>query len=131
MKKSAFLFFLLCFLSFGLFAQVNQNITNDSIIFVKTLHDYGTIEQGGNGICEFKFTNKGKVPLILSNVQTSCGCTVPEWPKEPVLPGKTGVIKVKYDTNKLGAISRTITVISNAKNSVVTLTIKGNVIAKP
>jgi hypothetical protein len=61
---------------------------------------------------------------------TSCGCTVPEWPKEPIPSGNTGVIKVKYDTNRLGTFTKTITVMSNATNSAVTITIKGNIIAK-
>ena len=131
MKKSVFLFSLLNFLFLGLFAQNITNIKNDSIIFEKVVHDYGTIIQGSDGNCEFKFTNKGKGPLILNNVKTSCGCTVPEWPSAPIPPEKTGIIKVKYDTNRLGTFSKTITVSSNAKNSLVTLTIKGNIMTKP
>jgi len=131
MKKSVILFFLLNIIGLGLFAQEKQNLKNDSIVFEKTVHDYGTIIQGSDGNCEFKFTNRGKGPLILNDVKTSCGCTVPEWPKEPIPPEKTGVIKVKYDTNRLGAFSKTITVSSNAKNSLVTITIKGNIITKP
>ena len=130
MKKSAFLFFLLNFIFFGLYAQEIQNIKNDSIVFEKTVHDYGTITQGSDGNCEFKFTNKGKGPLILNNVKTSCGCTVPEWPNAPIPPEKTGIIKVRYDTKRLGAFSKTITVSSNAKNAEVIITIKGNIIAK-
>jgi hypothetical protein len=131
MKKSVILFFLLNIVCLGLFAQEKQNLKNDSIVFEKTVHDYGTIVQGSDGNCEFKFTNKGKGPLILNDVKTSCGCTVPEWPNAPIPPEKTGVIKVKYDTNRLGVFSKTITVSSNAKNSLVTITIKGNIITKP
>jgi hypothetical protein len=130
MKKTVFLFSLLNFLFFGLLAQNIENLKNDSIIFEKIVHDYGTIMQGSDGNCTFNFTNKGKGPLILNNVKTSCGCTVPEWPSAPIPPGKTGIIKVKYDTNRLGAFSKTITVSSNAKNSLVTITIKGNIINK-
>jgi hypothetical protein len=130
MKKTVFFSILFSFFVLGLFAQEKLNNTNDSIVFEKTVHDYGTITQGGDGNCEFKFTNKGKGPLILNNVKTSCGCTVPEWPSAPIPPGKTGIIKVKYDTNRLGAFSKTITVSSNAKNSLVTITIKGNIINK-
>jgi hypothetical protein len=130
MKKTVFFSILLSFLVLGLFAQEKLNNTNDSIVFEKTVHDYGTITQGSDGNCEFKFTNKGEGPLILSNVKTSCGCTVPEWPNAPIPPGKTGIIKVKYDTNRLGAFSKTVTVSSNAKNSLVTITIKGNIITK-
>lgn len=130
MKKSVFFVFLLSFVTLGLFAQENQNITNDSIVFEKTVHDYGTIAHGGDGNCEFKFTNKGKATLILSNVRASCGCTVPKWPKEPIEPGKEGVIKVKYNTNSPGSFNKSITVNSNAANGTVVLHIKGNVDAK-
>lgn len=97
----------------------------------KTTHDYGNIAQGANGECEFKFTNNGKEPLVITNCQGSCGCTVPMCPKEPILPGKSGVIKVKYDTNRPGQIFKTVTVTSNAKSGNVVLTIKGNVEVKP
>jgi hypothetical protein len=97
----------------------------------KTVHDYGNIKQGGDGECEFKFTNTGKEPLVITNCQGSCGCTVPQCPKEPILPGKTGVIKVKYDTQRVGGIYKTVTVNSNAKSGSQTLTIKGTVEAKP
>lgn len=97
----------------------------------KMTHDYGNIQQGANGECEFKFTNNGKEPLVITNCQGSCGCTVPSCPKEPILPGKSSVIKVKYDTNRPGAIYKTVTVNSNAKSGNVVLTIKGNVEVKP
>lgn len=97
----------------------------------KMTHDYGNIMQGGNGECEFKFTNNGKEPLVITNCQGSCGCTVPQCPKEPILPGKSSVIKVKYDTNRIGGIYKTVTVNSNAKSGNIVLTIKGNVEAKP
>ena len=130
MKKSIFLLTILSLFTFALQAQENQAAVSDSIIFDKLVYDYGTIKQGADGNSEFKFTNKGKAPLILSNVQASCGCTVPEWPKEPILPGKTGSIKVKYNTNTVGAFNKSITVKSNAINPTVVLQIKGNVIPK-
>ena len=130
MNKSLFLLSLLSFLTIGLYAQDNQAVKTDSIIFDKMSHDYGNIEQGSDGSCEFNFTNKGKVPLILNNVHASCGCTIPEWPKEPIEPGKKGVIKVKYNTNIVGSFSKSITVYSNAKNAQVVLLIRGNVTTK-
>ncbi|MBS1646679.1 MAG: DUF1573 domain-containing protein [Bacteroidetes bacterium] len=101
------------------------------IKFEKMVHDYGTIKQGGDGGCEFKFTNTGKEPLIISNCQGSCGCTVPSCPKEPILPGKTGVIKVHYDTKRVGPIAKTVMVQSNAIVGSQTLQIKGTVEATP
>ncbi len=101
------------------------------IKFDKTVHDFGTIPQGGNGECEFKFTNTGKEPLVITNCMGSCGCTVPQCPKEPVLPGKIGSVKVKYDTNRVGPFVKSVTVNSNAKSGVQTIQIKGTVEAKP
>ncbi|MGZ3884441.1 MAG: DUF1573 domain-containing protein [Bacteroidia bacterium] len=101
------------------------------IKFEKSVHDYGNIKQGDNGECEFKFINNGKEPLVISNCMGSCGCTVPSCPKEPILPGKSGVMKVKYDTQRVGPIYKTVTVNSNAKSGTVTLSIKGNIEAKP
>lgn len=97
----------------------------------KTTHDYGTIKQGDNGECEFKFINNGKEPLVITSCMGSCGCTVPQCPKEPVLPGKAGVIKVKYDTQRVGGIHKQVTVNSNAKSGTITLTITGNIEQKP
>ncbi|HAL65262.1 MAG: Uncharacterized protein XD81_1077 [Bacteroidetes bacterium 38_7] len=93
--------------------------------------DYGTIYKDSNGDSYFRFTNTGKEPLVLSEVRSSCGCTVPSWPREPILPGKSDTIKVRYATNRLGVINKTITVMSNAVNNPVILRIKGNVIEKP
>jgi hypothetical protein len=83
------------------------------ITFSKDLHDFGTISKGDNGSTEFTFKNTGKEPLIIANAQGSCGCTVPQWPKEPIAPGATGVIKVKYDTNRPGPINKSVTISTN------------------
>lgn len=124
----------LCFFLVGVNAQEVQQPANPNapeITFPKVEHDYGTVTKGGNGDCEFTFKNTGKEPLILSNVRSSCGCTVPSWTREPVLPGKEGSIKVRYATSRVGMINKSITVESNAKNSPVILKIKGNVIEVP
>jgi hypothetical protein len=102
------------------------------ITFEKDVYDYGNIKQGANGASEFKFKNTGKEPLIISMARGSCGCTVPEWPKEPIKPGETATIKVNYDTKRVGPINKTVTITSNAKTEPTkTLTIKGNVEAVP
>lgn len=95
------------------------------IVFENDVHDYGTIKQGANGSYEFKFKNNGKEPLIISNAQGSCGCTVPSWPKEPILPGQGNVIKVTYDTKRVGPFTKTVTLTSNAKTPSKVITIKG------
>lgn len=91
--------------------------------------DYGDIAKGSDGLKVFEFTNTGDAPLVISKVNSSCGCTVPSWTKEPVMPGKTGKIEVKYNTNNVGPIRKTITVESNAETPMVALKIKGNVLA--
>jgi hypothetical protein len=110
----------------------NTDTTNQNapvITFDNLVHDYGSIPKGGDGNCVFTFKNTGNEPLVLSNVTTSCGCTIPSWNKEPILPGKTGVIKVNYTrTNTVGIISKQITVTSNAKNGTIILSIKGTVV---
>ncbi|RSK42041.1 DUF1573 domain-containing protein [Mangrovimonas spongiae] len=98
------------------------------IEFKTDVIDYGTIKKGADGVRVFEFTNTGNAPLVISNVKSSCGCTVPEKPKGPILPGKTGEIKVKYDTNRVMPIRKTITVTSNAETPTVALKIKGEVI---
>ena len=80
------------------------------MVFSKEVHDYGTIKYDGDPNCSFEFTNTGDEPLIISNAKGSCGCTVPEWPKEPIAPGEKGSIKVKYDTKREGPISKTVTI---------------------
>ena len=111
--------------------QPTAPVSTADIKLEKLVHDYGNVMQGGNGECEFKFTNNGKEQLVITNCMGSCGCTVPQCPKEPILPGKSSVIKVKYDTNRVGGIYKTVTVNSNAKSGNVVLTIKGNIEAKP
>lgn len=113
--------------------QQNEQANNPNApiaTFDKIVHDYGTIEQHGDGNCVFTFTNDGKEPLILSNVRSSCGCTVPTWPRQPILPGQSETIKVKYDTKRVGTINKSISVYSNGKVSPISLKIKGKVIAK-
>ena len=102
------------------------------IIFERTEHDYGIIEQGADGRCEFVFTNTGDEPLIISRFQTSCGCLVPYWDQDPVLPGKKGSARLRYDTNRVGTVSKSATLTSNSINQpVLVLRIKGEVRSRP
>ncbi|KAA5536027.1 DUF1573 domain-containing protein [Paenimyroides baculatum] len=93
--------------------------------------DYGTVVKGvDTGVRTFEFTNTGDEPLVITNVRSSCGCTVPSKPEAPIMPGKSDKIEVKYNMNP-GTISKTITVESNAKNienGTVALYIKGKVV---
>ncbi len=98
--------------------------------FESEVIDYGTIPQNADGVRTFNFTNTGNAPLIISNAKGSCGCTVPTWPKQPINPGESAQIKVKYATNRLGPINKSVTVTSNATKPTKVLRIKGNVIEK-
>jgi len=78
--------------------------------FERTTHDFGTLKQHGDATYEFMFTNTGNEALIIQNAKGSCGCTVPEWPRYPIEPGKTDKIKVKYDSKRLGPINKSVTI---------------------
>jgi hypothetical protein len=108
-------------------AAVNpaDNPNAPEITFEKEIHDYGTVDYASDGSCEFKFTNTGKDPLLISTCNGSCGCTAPQCPKESILRGQSGIIKVNYDTKRPGPFTKTVTVQSNAKNGTKVLTIKG------
>lgn len=94
-----------------------SNEDGAKIEFESETIDYGTIENNSDGNREFKFTNTGNSPLVISNAKGSCGCTVPTWPKEAIAPGESSVIKVRYATNRTGSFSKSITLTSNAVNA--------------
>jgi hypothetical protein len=122
MKKMMLFAFML--ISLASFSQEKKAI----IEFKNTEINYGEIKKGEDGTRVFEFTNTGDAPLIINRVKSSCGCTVPSKPTQPIMPGKSGKIVVKYDTKRVGPFRKQITVYSNAKNSVVILKIKGKVI---
>lgn len=113
------------FLLAGFVAQAQETA---KIEFKSEVIDYGEIEKGSDGVRVFEFTNTGSAPLVITDVTSSCGCTIPEKPKDPILPGKTGEIKVKYDTQRVGPIRKTITVYSNAEVPAKSIKIKGKVL---
>ncbi len=123
MKKIALILFI-GILNLTLTAQD----TKAKIEFKSNVIDYGEIAKGSDGVRVFEFTNTGSAPLIISRVYSSCGCTIPKKPKDPIAPGQTGVIEVKYDTNRVGPIRKTITVYSNADQPTKAIKIKGTVL---
>jgi len=136
MKPVTVLFAALLF-SFNVMAQdSNPNapeIKFDESVVTKNgsiVYDYGKIYKNSDGTCQFTFENTGKEPLVLSKVRSSCGCTVPEWPRKPILPGKKATIDVEYDTRKPGRFHKTITIYSNAERSPIVARIKGEVLNK-
>ncbi len=105
--------------------QASQARAKTTIQFEKTEHDFGKIKQGDEAETKFKFTNTGKEPLIIENAQGSCGCTVPSYPKEPIAPGATGEILVKFNSaGKSNAQQKTVTLTANTEPIQTTLTIK-------
>ncbi len=96
--------------------------------FKSEVIDYGEIEKGSDGIRVFEFTNTGNAPLVIEDVKSSCGCTIPKKPENPIAPGENGEIEVKYDTKRVGPIRKTVTVYSNAEESTKALKIKGKVL---
>jgi hypothetical protein len=107
----------------------SQKIEGAGMLFENETIDYGTLPHNADGKREFVFVNNGNKPLIITNATGSCGCTVPSFPKEPILPGAKAVIGVKYATDRVGAFTKTVTITSNAKGSESkTLTIKGTIL---
>jgi hypothetical protein len=130
--KKLFLMLSLVGATFFGFAQETQTPAPDpnaaEIKWDNTTIDYGTIKQDADGNRVFTFKNVGKSELIISRCQGSCGCTVPTCPTVPVLPGQKGEIKVHYDTHRVGPFTKTVTVMSNAKNANETLKITGTIL---
>ena len=91
--------------------------------------DFGKIKQGVPATHEFKFANTGTVPLIITNVQASCGCTTPDWSRDPILPGGHGFIKATYSAAAVGNFNKTVTMTANVEGGSVQLMIKGEVLA--
>jgi hypothetical protein len=126
MKNSIVLIFALFVVSL---VQAQETQTPPKLKFANTTHDFGSKPQGKPVSTEFEFTNGGTDPLVLETVKASCGCTTPEWTKEPVMPGKKGTIKVQYNMAREGAFNKTITVTTKDAETII-LTITGNAIAQ-
>lgn len=107
-----------------------QLVKGANMKFEKDTHDYGDIKKGSDGIYYFEFTNTGTEPLVISSAHGSCGCTIPDYPKEPIAPGAKGKIKVDYDSeNRVGPFEKSVTLTSNSvEEATKTLRIKGNVL---
>ncbi|WP_272150947.1 DUF1573 domain-containing protein [Tenacibaculum aiptasiae] len=115
--KTILPFLVLCFIGLTMNAQEFKFVT-ESI-------DYGKVSQGSEGTRTFEFTNIGDAPLIITGVQSTCGCAIPKKPEKPIMPGEKGQIQVSYDTSRMGGFSKAVTIISNAKQSRKMIKIKG------
>jgi hypothetical protein len=128
MKKLIFTLALALTSAMAAYAQPKELVSGPAIKLDKDVHDYGDVPFGGDGVCKFKVTNTGTDMLILTNCAGSCGCTVPKCDPNPILPGESSDIEVKYDTKRPGPIAKTVTINSNAVNEPVkVVSIKGNV----
>ena len=120
-KVLSIITFFICFLS-------TSQEKKAEIKFDENLIDYGEIEYNSDGKRTFKFTNIGEAPLVFNRISSSCGCTVPKKPEQPIKPGESAEIEVEYDTKRIGVFIKAISVSSNAVNSNVVLRIKGEVL---
>lgn len=111
--------------------DVKTDVVDATIDFESKVVDYGVIEYNSDGARKFVFTNNGTEPLVIKNAKGSCGCTVPTWPREPIAPGTTAEIGVKYATNRVGKFTKTITLTTNSSKKPVILTVKGEVNPAP
>lgn len=129
----AIFFFALSAITFAQEAPATETQTQEvetakaKFEFETTTIDYGTIEQGSDPYRYFKFTNTGVEPAVITHAKGSCGCTVPTWPKEPVLPGQSAEIKVRYDTKRVGPFTKRVTLSTDYSDEKIVLTIKGKV----
>ena len=146
MKKIILFFLAITFLSTGVFAQKTKakkattpaktaavqtpKVQGPDMSFESMTVDFGTIQQGSEPFRVAKFVNNGSEPLLVKSANGSCGCTVPTWPKDPIMPGETGEIKIRYDTNRVGDINKTVTVQTNIEGKQLVLAVKGKILAK-
>ena len=111
--------------TFLLLLCVTLSINSQEFKFEQETIDYGKIIKGSEGERTFVFTNVGDAPLIIQSIKSSCGCTVPKKPENPIMPGEKGEIKVSYDTKRIGGFSKQITILSNATTARKIVKIKG------
>lgn len=133
--KKALSLLALCLFAVVAFAQSEnaaekadkEQVQGPKITFESKTIDYGVIAYESEPYRTFSFTNSGNEPLVILNAKGSCGCTVPEWPKDPIEPGQESKIKVRYDTKRPGKFVKTVTLTTNAGDENIILTIKGEV----
>jgi Protein of unknown function (DUF1573) len=132
MKKLIFLLAFAVCATTGFSQATAQAKTDAPVVAVAAFEaqnfDFGKIKQGVPVTHEFKFTNKGKVPMVITNVAASCGCTTPDWTKDPIPPNGQGFIKATFNAAAVGGFNKTVTVTSNVENGFVQLSIKGEVV---
>lgn len=107
--------------------DVDTEMTGPTMTFESLIVDFGEIEQHSDPWRVAKFTNTGSEPLVIKSARGSCGCTVPDWTKEPIMPGESSEMKIRYDTKRLGKINKTVTINTNAGDESIVLKVQGNI----
>jgi hypothetical protein len=136
MKRIALVFFSLMVVALAMAQELAMNtqpvarLAPEAASFAWTTreYDFGQIKVGIPVSHEFEFTNAGEIPLVISTVQASCGCTVTSYTKEPIEPGAKGFVKATYNAASIGQFTKTVTVNANTEEGVAKLTIKGEVV---
>ena len=132
MKKIFFLLFLLAMVKVGYAQQAAATAPQGDLAAIKWENenfDFGKIKQGIPATHEFKFTNTGKAPLVITEAKASCGCTTPDWTRTPVAPGATGYIKATFNAGVTGPFNKSVTVYANIQSGVAVILFKGEVLA--
>ncbi|MGQ3012440.1 MAG: DUF1573 domain-containing protein [Flavobacteriales bacterium] len=130
MRNIALLLGFIAAATFGTLRSADAQTTlGPKLSYTTDVVDYGEVEYAGNGERSWTFRNDGKQPLMITHAKGSCGCTIPEYPKEPIMPGREGVIKIKYDTKRSGPIDRSVTITTNEPegSNLHKIQVKGNV----
>ncbi|TVR88506.1 MAG: DUF1573 domain-containing protein [Saprospirales bacterium] len=127
MKLTGFIALLAVLFAFPLYTDAQ---TGPQMTFESTTVDYGEIERGSERIRTVSFTNTGDEPLVITNARGSCGCTVPDYPRDPIQPGESAEFSVNYDTNRMGNINRTIRITTNESGDPHVLMVRGRVVEK-
>jgi Protein of unknown function (DUF1573) len=126
MRQTIFMLFAFMFISLSVSAQPTEKIDGPEISFEKTTINYGKIKKDSEPLRKFSFKNIGNKPLLITNAQGSCGCTVPDYPKHAIGAGESANVDVRYDTKRVGPFSKTVTVTTNDGKQTI-LTISGEV----
>ena len=111
--------------------EVNPETSGPVMILDSDVVDYGHIEYASDPLRTLGFKNTGNEPLVISNAKGSCGCTIPTWPREPIAPGETGEIQIRYDTKRVGAINKTVKITTNEAVNTHTVRVIGQIAAQP
>lgn len=120
-------FILTAAIGYSQLDAADQNLEGPQMDLESLVVEYGEIDQHSEPLRVLKFTNTGTEPLIIKSARGSCGCTVPDWPKEPIMPGEENQLEIRYATNRLGKFSKTVTLTTNVEGEPIVIKVQGHV----